>query len=136
MAPTGEYAAAASYAAVIEKFGEVEPYASIKAAEEQHIAALTRQLERRGVTVPANPWLGRVAAPADLATAAAAWADGEDANVALYDRLLSAAESDATLTRVFTNLRRASLDQHLPMFEAAAENGGTLSADQMQSSAH
>ena len=135
MAPDGEYDAAASYSAVIEEFGPVEPYVSIKAAEEQHIAALTRQLQRLGVSVPANPWLGQDA-PADLATAAQAWADSEVTNVALYDRLMVDASSDATLTRVFTNLRRASLEQHLPLFEAAAANGGTLSADQMPSFGH
>lgn len=136
MAWDGEYAAVASYAAVIEEFGAVEPYVSIKGAEEKHIAALTRQLERLGVTVPDNPWLGNVAAPDDLATAAQAWADGEIANVALYDRLLSAASSDTALTRVFTNLQRASQEQHLPMFQAAAENGGTLTSEQMRSITH
>ena len=136
LAPDGEYAAAASYAAVIEEFGPAEPYVSIKAAEEQHIVALTRQLERLGVTVPANPWLGQVAPPVDLTAAARSWADGEVANVALYDQLMTAASSDAALTRVFTNLRRASLERHLPLFRAAAENGGTLSADQMRPFAH
>ncbi len=125
MAPTGEYAAAASYAAVIDAFGEVQPYARIEAAEQRHIAALTRQLQRFGVTVPENPYLGRIPAPADLQTAATAWADGEVANVALYDRLLDQARDDGALTRVFTNLRRASAEQHLPAFEAAAANGGT-----------
>jgi hypothetical protein len=136
MAPEGEYAAAASYAAVIDKFGAVEPYVSIKAAEEKHIEALTRQLERLGVTVPDNPWLGNLAAPSDLATAAQAWADGEVANVALYDRLLSEVSSSSSLTRVFTNLQRASQEQHLPMFQAAADSGGALTTKQMQAISH
>ncbi len=131
MSPDGEYAAYAAYTAVIEEFGEVEPYVSIRAAELRHVEALTRQLERRGVTVPDNPYLGEMTAPDDLATAATAWAEGEVANVALYDELLTQAGDDATLTRVLTNLRRASLEMHLPAFRAAADNGGVLTAEQM-----
>ena len=131
MSADGEYAAYAAYSAVIDEFGEVEPYVTIRAAELRHVEALTRQLERRGVTVPDNPYLGKVAAPADLATAATAWADGEVANVALYDELLTRVTGDTTSTRVLTNLRRASLEMHLPAFRAAADNGGVLTAQQM-----
>lgn len=128
--PDGEYAAAASYQAVLDKFGQVEPYATILSAELKHINALTRQLERAGVAVPANPYLGNLDAPADLVAAAKAWAEGEVLNVEMYDKLL-AKTNDSNLTRVLTNLRRSSQESHLPMFELAAENGGTLTADQM-----
>ena len=130
MSADGEYSASAHYAAVIDTFGQVEPYVSIREAEERHIAALIRQLERYGVAVPENPYLGNVAAPADLQTAAQAWATGEVDNVAMYDVLL-AQTGDANLTKVLTNLRRASLESHLPTFTAAAENGGTLTTEQM-----
>jgi|LakMenEpi03Aug12_release.lakeMendotaPanAssembly.Ray.scaffolds.fasta_scaffold321199_3 hypothetical protein len=130
MDPTGEYAAFAMYNAVIEKFGNVEPYISIRDAEQNHINALTRQLEWAGIAVPANPYVGKVAAPATLQEAATAWAQGEIDNVLLYDKLLAEA-TDANLVRVFNNLRRASNDIHLPMFEAAAANGGTLTPEQM-----
>jgi hypothetical protein len=83
-----------------------------------------------GVTVPSNPYLGVVSAPADLKTAAKAWAQGEILNVQLYDELLSEADS-TNLVRVFTNLRRASQESHLPMFELAAAGDGTLAADQV-----
>ena len=49
MSPVGEYAAAAMYQAVIDEFGPVEPYVTIKSAEERHIDALIRQLDRYGV---------------------------------------------------------------------------------------
>lgn len=130
MGPDGEYNASASYAAVISTFGEVEPYVTIREAEERHIAALIRQLERDGVTVPPNPYLGNLSAPADLQAAASAWAEGEIANVAMYDALLSQT-TDANLIKVLTNLRRASLESHLPIFTAAAANGGTLATEQM-----
>ena len=55
---------------------------------------------------------------------------GEQANVAMFDKLLIQV-TDPGLTRVFTNLRRASLDTHLPLFEAAAAHDGTLTEAQM-----
>ena len=58
-------------------------------------------------------------------SAAEAWAVGEIDNVALYDELLVKAD-DARLVTVLGNLRRASLESHLPLFEAAAAAGGTL----------
>ncbi len=130
MGSDGEYAAAASYQAVLDKFGTVEPYASILEAELRHIAALTRQLERLGVTVPANPYLGKIAAPSDLESAATAWATGEILNVEMYDALISQA-NDAQVIKVLGNLRRSSLESHLPAFEQAAASGGVL--DEFQS---
>ena len=125
MGPEGEYAAAASYLAVLDAYGDVEPYSTIYSAELRHADALIRQLERLGVEVPENPYLGQIQAPADLETAALAWAEGEVLNIELYDYLLTMTD-DAQLTKVLNNLRSASLDSHLPAFEAAAENGGTL----------
>jgi hypothetical protein len=72
MGTNGEYANLARYAAIIDKFGPVQPYVNVKAAEEQHISALVRQLQRFGAEVPANPYLGKTSAPADLLSAAKA----------------------------------------------------------------
>ena len=103
LGPDGEYAAAAMYQAVIDEFGDVEPYVSIKEGEERHIDALTRQLERMGYEVPDNPYLGEVSAPDDLQTAAEAWAEGEIANVDMYDELLTQTDEDShPSTREFT----------------------------------
>lgn len=127
--PEGEYAAYASYAAVLDAYGEVEPYATIAVAELRHIEALERLLDKYGIDYPkTNPYLGTIEAPADLATAAAAWADGEVANVALYDDILPVVAGYSDITRVFTSLRTASQDAHLPAFQRAAENGGTLAS--------
>jgi hypothetical protein len=131
MGPDGEYAAAASYQAVLDKYGQVEPYATIYQAELRHIDALTRQLQKLGEPVPSNPYTGKITAPKDLTTAAEAWAEGEILNVALYDDLIDKTDN-ANLLRVLNNLRRASLESHLPAFELAAENGGTLTPEQMQ----
>ncbi len=133
--PEGEYAAYAMYAAVIDKYGDVEPYVTIQNAEARHIEALERQLDRYGIDYPSeNPYIGKVTAPDSLEAAATAWADGENANVKMYDRLLAQIPADEypNVARVFENLRRASLEAHLPMFQAAAQNGGTLTLEQMQ----
>lgn len=131
--PEGEYAAYAMYTAVIEKYGEVEPYVSIRKAEAKHIEALKRQLDRYGVDYPAeNPYLGQVTAPESLEAAAKAWAEGEVANVAMYDRLMEAVQDYPNLVQVMEHLRAASQERHLPAFSLAAENGGTLSPEQMQ----
>lgn len=130
MSADGEYAAAASYQAVIDKFGAVEPYTTILEAELRHISALIRQLEREGVAVPDNPYIGQLPAPESLQIAAEAWATGEIKNVEMYDQLL-AKTTDSNLIRVLSNLRRSSLESHLPLFTAAAENGGTLTPEQM-----
>jgi hypothetical protein len=108
----------------------VEPYATILQAELKHINALSRQLDRAGVVVPANPYLGNLVAPENLQLAAEAWAEGESLNVQMYDELL-AQTTDSNLTRVITNLRRSSQESHLPLFQLAAQNGGTLSSEQM-----
>lgn len=130
MGPDGEYAAAASYQAVLEEFGQVEPYATILDAELRHIDALVRQLEKAGVSVPDNPYSGLIPPPAGLLAAAQAWAEGEVKNVEMYDALIGQSASDS-LTRVLSNLRRASLESHLPLFELAAASGGTLTVEQM-----
>jgi hypothetical protein len=130
MGPDGEYAAAASYESVLDKYGQVEPYATIYQAELRHINALTRQLQNLGEPVPSNPYTGKIIAPKDLATAAEAWAEGEILNVELYDDLIDKTDN-SNLLRVLGNLRRASLESHLPAFELAAEFGGTLTAEQM-----
>jgi hypothetical protein len=130
MGPDGEYAAAASYLAVLEKYGNVEPYQTIYQAELRHIDALIRQLERQGEVVPENPYLGQITAPEDLVSAAKAWAEGEVLNVELYDQLISKTDNESLL-KVLGNLRSASLESHLPAFELAAQGDGTLTPEQM-----
>jgi hypothetical protein len=130
MGPDGEYAAAASYESVLDKYGQVEPYATIYQAELRHINALTRQLQNLGEPVPSNPYTGKIIAPKNLTSAAEAWAEGEILNVELYDDLIDKTDN-SNLLRVLGNLRRASLESHLPAFELAAEFGGTLTAEQM-----
>lgn len=122
--PEGEYAALATYDAIIAKFGEIAPYTMIRRAEQRHIAALQRQFETHGLPVPENPWTGRVATPASLLAAAQEGVRAEEENVRMYDRLIARAAADPAVTRVLTHLQAASRDRHLPAFRRAAAQGG------------
>ena len=125
--PAGEYAARAEYTAILAEFGAgVQPYANILEAEEQHVAALEQQCQKFGVPIPDDAYLGNVTPPATLLEAAAIGVLAETQNVATYDNLLAQVQNYPSLVQVFTNLRAASLNNHLPAFEAALANGGSL----------
>jgi hypothetical protein len=126
--PDGEYAAHAEYAAILQKFGEVLPYAAIIRAEECHIAALKRHFEMRGLTVPEDTFTGQIQAPATLKEAAEVGAAAEERNVAMYDQLLAQAKGQRDLERVFTCLQWASREHHLPALKAAATKDGQLAS--------
>jgi len=120
--PEGEDAAYASYAAVIERYGSVSPFAHIMASETRHIDALKRILDRYGVPYPEeNPYHGTLEAPKSLADAALAGVEAEIANAALYEEQLEAVAQYPAIIRVFVSLQTASREQHLPAFERTAE---------------
>jgi hypothetical protein len=131
LGPDGEYAAQAEYEAILQKFGQVQPYASIIKSEECHIAALKRHLEMRGLAAPENPYTGKIQVPATLKEAADAGIAAEQRNVALYDQLLEQIKDQPDLVRVFTHLQRASRECHLPAFQAAAAKDGQLAAGEL-----
>jgi len=119
--PEGEYAAYATYAAILEEYGNVNPFANIIASEAKHIDALKQILERYEIPYPTeNPYLGAIEAPDSLAEAAQAGVDAEIANVALYEEQLAAVADYAAIVDVFVNLQAASQNQHLPAFQRAA----------------
>jgi hypothetical protein len=130
--PDGEFAAHALYTAILKKFGDVQPYANIREAETRHIQALKRQFEKYGIAIPEDKFAGKVTPPETLLEAAKDGIEAEKKNVALYDGYLAAVKSYPDLTQVFTNLRSASLEAHLPAFQAAAASQGQLDEAQMQ----
>ena len=115
-----ERKAEATYAAVIEKFGEVRPFINIIDAERRHSAAIERQMTRLGFAIPANPWEGKGEAPATLVEACSMAVEAEIENIALYDRLLPAIADDV-VRQVLQNLQDASRDNHLPAFRRCLE---------------
>jgi len=113
-----EHKALATYEAVMAEFGEVQPFASIANAEQSHIAALENVFARYGVTIPEVPAFDAPTFEV-LEDVCAAAAQVEIDNAALYDGLTSLFTQPDVL-RVIENLSSASLNSHLPAFEACA----------------
>lgn len=112
-----EYRAFTIYQTVIATFGEVEPFVEIALSEQRHIDALVNLFIKHGLTAPENLWNGNVPTFDSLQQACQAGVEAEIANIDLYGQLFSMTD-DPNMTRVFTNLSSASLNSHLPQFEA------------------
>lgn len=112
--------AEAAYAAVLAKFGAVEPFLSIVDAERCDREALLALFRSHNIEIPPNPYQGAPPTPpATLPEACAMGVKLEEASIAMYDRLLSQVrESD--VRRVFRQLQEASRSHHLPAFRACA----------------
>jgi len=113
-----EYHAEFVYARVIADFGDVQPFYNIINAEQRHSEAVGRVFINHELAVPASEWnLGNVPSFGSLPAACAAAVEAEIANIALYDEILTL-ELPQDARNVFTNIRAASLEKHLPAFEA------------------
>ncbi|WP_425099784.1 ferritin-like domain-containing protein [Tropicibacter sp. S64] len=122
-----EYRAFAVYEAVLQKFGDVRPFSNIQKAEVTHAERLTAYAKANGIAVPENPYLGAnlPEAPDTLAEACAIGVQAEIDNAGLYTgQLLPAAQGNAALTAIFTDLMNASQQQHLPAFQRCGGGGG------------
>ncbi len=116
-----EYRAHATYVAVIEKFGEVAPFTSIKNAEEQHISSLKELYVKYNVPIPNDTWLGNVTAPDTIQDACRLGVQAEIDNAKLYrEKLLPMVEDYPDITFVFERLMNASQYNHLPAFESCS----------------
>lgn len=114
-----EYKAKAIYQQVMNDFGQIRPFSRIIQSEQRHIDALLPLLNRYGVQVPANPYLGKVGFYNSVKEACLAGVQAEIDNVALYDEI-EAMVSQQDILEVFSNLRWASQERHLPAFERCA----------------
>ena len=113
-----EYHAEFVYLKVIADFGEVQPFSRIVEAEQRHSAVVGKVFTNHGLAVPASEWnIGNVPSFDSLPAACAAAVEAEIANIALYDELLTW-DLPQDARNVFTNIRAASLENHLPAFEA------------------
>ena len=119
-----EYRAEATYQAVIDKFGPVRPFINIIEAEKRHSSMVRGQYARLGMKAPANPYLGKIEAPASLLKACELGVEAEVENIALYDKLLPRV-SDPAVRQVLSQLQAASRDNHLPAFQRCVARGGT-----------
>ena len=110
-----ELGAQALYQSVIATFGAVYPFDGIAVSEGQHADALLRLAEKYGVIVPEyTP--GVLPVYESLEQACQAGVTAEIADAALYDELMPSV-THTDILRVFENLKRASLENHLPSFE-------------------
>ena len=112
-----EYGALNTYQAAIAQFGNIYPFSQIARAEQQHVNVLVRLFTRYGLEVPANPGLASTPTWGVVADACQTGVAAEIADAALYDELKPKVDN-ADILRVFANLQAASLNNHLPAFEA------------------
>ena len=112
-----EYGALNLYQSIIAQFGNVYPFNQIALAEQQHLNALTRQADKYGVSIPANPGTNTGLNFTSLDEAFAAAIAAEKADAALYDELKPNV-THLDILRVFDNLQSASVNNHLKSLEA------------------
>jgi hypothetical protein len=115
-----EYRAFATYEQVLADFGEAQPFNNIRDAEARHIEALHSLFARYGLSIPENPWPGKVDRYTSLQAACEAGVAAEIANAEIYQRLLQSTERPDILT-VFRNLQDASQQRHLPAFQRCGQ---------------
>jgi hypothetical protein len=115
-----EYKAWATYDQVIDDFGPIRPFINIRDAESRHIDALLQIFNDYDLTAPSNNWVGRVPRYEDVQAACAAGVEAEIENGELYGRIIeSTAQPD--ILAVYSNLRDASQERHLPAFQRCLE---------------
>ena len=111
-----EYKARATYDQVIDDFGPVRPFINIRDAESRHIDALRGLYGQYGIEPPADARAGNAPTFDTVEAACEAAVQAEIENGDLYDRIMSSTDRPDIL-RVFTNLRDASVERHLPAFQ-------------------
>lgn len=115
-----EYRAEAIYQNVLDKFGDVRPFSNIIRAEQKHSDSLIQIYERYGLIVPENNWYDSVPEFDSVREACAAGVEAEIENAALYDELMSNIDNQDIII-VFTALRDASINNHLPAFQRCSK---------------
>jgi hypothetical protein len=115
-----EYGALNTYHGVMEQFGEVYPFALVARAEQQHVKVLMRLADRYGVSATANPGLSTPLVVNSISEACEVGVKAEIVDADLYTELMKVT-THTDILRVYTNLQRASLENHLPKFEACIQ---------------
>ena len=111
-----EYKARATYDQVIDDFGPIRPFINIRDAESRHIDALRNLYDRYGIEPPADAHVENAPTFDTVEAACEAAVKAEIDNGDLYDRIMGSTDRPDIL-RVFTNLRDASVERHLPAFQ-------------------
>lgn len=111
-----EFHAYETYAKVIERFGEVQPFSSILISEQRHFTALTNMATKYNVPLPINNWADKITIPSTLVECCEVGVAAEIDNVAMYDDLIKYTTAYPYLLDVLFRLQAASFNNHLPAF--------------------
>lgn len=120
-----EYLAEATYAAVLEKHGDVRPFSNIIIAEQRHSSLVADLFEKYNLPVPVNTLIGTITAPDTLLASCELGVEAEVLNIALYDDLLPLVADYPDVAEVLDYLQRASEQNHLPAFERCVDRDGS-----------
>lgn len=110
-----EYLAHGEYAAIIDAFGNSNPYSNIIRSEETHIAYLDDLFASYDLDVPADDSAEHLVVPGSLLDAAKTGVQAEISNIAMYEKFLGEA-LPLDVMDVFSALKNAS-ESHLQAFE-------------------
>jgi hypothetical protein len=114
-----EHLAEVTYRRVLADFGPVAPFARIADSEARHLQAILGLFGRRGWSAPESIWTpDNVPAFGSVAEACAGGVAVEIEDGALYEGYLSRDDLPSDVVNVFTHLQAASLESHLPAFQA------------------
>ena len=116
-----EYHAYEVYKKVIEKFGNVNPFANIIVAEQNHINATLSFLKKYDVEPPINDWEDKIEIPDTLIECCEVGVAAEIDNIKMYDNLLSYTKQ-ADIQDMFFRLQAASFNNHLPAFRSSVSS--------------
>ena len=116
-----EFKAYETYTKIIEKFGFIQPFVSIKEAVARHYSVLIPLLEKYGVEVPINNWASKIEVPDSYIECCEVGVAAEIKNIAMYDNLLLHTQEE-DIKDVLFRLQAASFNNHLPTFRSCVIN--------------
>ncbi len=124
-----EFHAYETYVAIIEKFGNVNPFVNIKEAEAVHYTALMPLCEKYGVNIPINDWANKIEVPATLLECYELGVAAEINNIKMYDNLIEHTD-ELDIKDTLYKLQAASYNNHLPAFRASVLAYNSNNADE------
>jgi len=124
-----EYKARDTYRKIIDTFGPVRPFINIVEAEQRHIEMLLPLYEKYDISLPVEPNPERVTVAHSLQNACQMGVEAELMNMAMYDRLIAAADQPDVID-ILQRLQAASRDHHLPAFQRCADRRDTPESGQ------
>lgn len=108
-----------SFYTLASPLGEI--FVNLQNAEIAHINALVSHLQKLNISIPNNPYLNTITLPSDVAEVLQIALEQENANIALYNDLITK-EQDLEILDVFYRLQAASFNHHIPALQQALAN--------------